>query len=72
MSGRCLSKAPQPAKDHQMTTVANLLARKQQLLKRLQEDPGPQQRDEIERLLAQLDIALNLLHESRPGDSSDQ
>jgi hypothetical protein len=55
-----------------MTTVANLLARKQQLLQRLQEDPGPQQRDEIERLLAQIDIALNLLDESRPGDSSDQ
>jgi hypothetical protein len=34
-----------------MTTVANLLARKQQLLERLQERPGPHERDEIERLL---------------------
>jgi len=46
-----------------MTTVANLLARKQQLLERLYEVPGPHERDEIERLLAQIDAALNLLDE---------
>ena len=34
-----------------MTTLAKLLARKQRLLERLQEDPGPHERDEIERQL---------------------
>jgi hypothetical protein len=32
-----------------MTTLAKLLARKQQLLERLQEYPGPHEREEIER-----------------------
>jgi hypothetical protein len=32
-----------------MTTLAKLLARKQQLLERLQQDPGPHEREEIER-----------------------
>jgi hypothetical protein len=54
-----------------MTTVANLLARKQQLLERLQEDPGPHERDEIERLLVQIDTALNLLDEP-VGASGDE
>ena len=54
-----------------MTTLAKFLARKQQLLERLQEDPGPHERDEIERLLAEIDEALNLLEEARPGTSSD-
>jgi hypothetical protein len=53
-----------------MTTVANLLARKQTLLDRLQNDPGPQERDEIERLLAQIDIALDLL--DRSGQIGDE
>jgi len=53
-----------------MTTLAKFLARKQQLLERLQ-DPGPHERDEIERLLAEIDEALNLLEEARPGTSSD-
>jgi hypothetical protein len=35
-----------------MTTAAKLLARKQQLLERLQENPSPHERDEIERLLS--------------------
>jgi hypothetical protein len=52
-----------------MTTVANLLARKQMLLERLQEGPGPNEREEIERLLAQIDAALNLLDEAGPGES---
>ena len=47
-----------------MTTVANLLARKQTLLERLQNNPGPHELDEIERLLAQIDIALDLLDRS--------
>ena len=36
-----------------MTTAAKLLARKQQLLQRLREGPGPHERDEIGRLLAE-------------------
>jgi hypothetical protein len=54
-----------------MTTVANLLARKQQLLGRLQEDPGPHERNEIERLVAQIDIALDLLDQTGPGETGD-
>jgi hypothetical protein len=52
-----------------MTTVANLLARKQQLLERLQENPGPHERDEIERLLARIDTALDYLEETGPGET---
>jgi hypothetical protein len=44
-----------------MTTIAKLLAQKQRLLERLPEDPGPHERKEIERLLA--DAALNQLDE---------
>jgi hypothetical protein len=55
-----------------MTTVANLLARKQQLLERLQENPGPHERDEIERLLAQIDTALHLLDQTGPGETGDE
>lgn len=50
-----------------MTSLAKLLARKQRLLERLQEGPGPHERDEIERLLAEIDEALALLDESGPG-----
>jgi hypothetical protein len=46
-----------------MTTIAKLLAQKQRLLERLQEDPGPHEREEIERLLAEIDAALNQLDE---------
>jgi hypothetical protein len=53
-----------------MTTVANLVARKQILLERMQNNPGPHDRDEIERLLAQIDIALELL--DRSGQISDE
>jgi hypothetical protein len=52
-----------------MTTLANLLARKQKLLERLQEDPGPNERDEIERLIAQINTALDLLE--APDESRD-
>jgi hypothetical protein len=52
----------------QMTTVAKLLARKQLLQDRLHEDdPGPHERDEIERLLAQIDTALNLIEDGPAG-----
>jgi len=46
-----------------MTTIAELLAQKQRLLERLQEDPGPHEHEEIERLLAEIDAALNQLDE---------
>lgn len=52
-----------------MTTLAKLLARKQKLLERLQEAPGPHERDEIERLIAQIDTALDLLE--APDNNSD-
>ena len=52
-----------------MTTVGTLLAQKQQLLRRLQENPGPPERDEIERLLAQIDAALNQLDEMAERDA---
>ncbi len=52
-----------------MTTLAKLLARKQKLIERLQENPGHNERDEIERLIAQINTALDLLE--APDDSSD-
>jgi hypothetical protein len=55
-----------------MTTVANLLARKQALLERLQENPGEHERNEIERLVEQIDTALDLLNEARPRESGDE
>jgi hypothetical protein len=55
-----------------MTTAAKLLAQKQQLLEQLQQDPGPNERAEIERLLEQIDTALNLLDEAGPGGASDE
>jgi hypothetical protein len=47
-----------------MTTLAKLLARKQQLIERLEEGPGSHEREEIERQLAEIDEALNLLDEA--------
>ena len=49
-----------------MTTAAELLARKQQLMERLQQAPGPHERDEIERPLAMINAALNRLDEAPP------
>ena len=54
-----------------MTTVANLLARKQMLLERL-ENSGPSERDEIERLLRQIDTALDLPDQTGPGEARDE
>lgn len=42
-------------------------ARKQVLLERLESDPGPNEREEVERLLAKIETALGLL---RPGDAA--
>ncbi|MBH5396335.1 hypothetical protein HZZ13_00675 [Bradyrhizobium sp. CNPSo 4010] len=44
-----------------MSTVAKLLARKQALLERLESEPGPNEREEIQALLAQIETALKLL-----------
>ena len=44
-----------------MSTVAKLLGRKRVLLEQLESGPGPDEREEIERLLAQIDTALCLL-----------
>ena len=55
-----------------MTSLAKLLAQKQRLLERLEEGPGSHERDEIERLLAEIDAALDLLDESGPGTSGDR
>jgi hypothetical protein len=51
-----------------MTTIAKLLAQKQRLLERLQEDPGSHVREEIERLLAEIDAELNQLDEMAKRD----
>jgi hypothetical protein len=42
-----------------MTSIGALLTRKQDLLSRLEECPGPNERDEIERLLDKIDAELN-------------
>lgn len=52
-----------------MKTVATLLARKRQLLDRLQENPGPHERDEIDRLMAQINRALDDIDDARSGDN---
>jgi hypothetical protein len=53
-----------------MTTMAKLIAQKQQLLERL-EAAGPHERDEIERLLEKIDTALQALDEAGSGISQD-
>ena len=56
-----------------MVTVEELLARKQLVQERLQEaDLGPNERDQIERLLAQIDTALNLIEERGPAEVGDE
>ena len=50
-----------------MTALAKLLAQKQQLIERLEANPGPEERDEIERLLDKIETAMDLLDESGPG-----
>jgi len=42
------------------TTLVKLLEQKQQLIERLQGDLGPEERDEIDRLMEKIDTALNL------------
>lgn len=53
----------------QMTsTAAKLLAQKRELLDRLAENPGPNEREEIERVLAKIDTALNWLDDAGSTD----
>ncbi len=42
-----------------MTSIAMLLTRKQHLVSRLEENPGPREREEIERLLERIDAELD-------------
>lgn len=37
-----------------MSAIAKLLAQKRQLIERLQEDPNPEEREQIEQLLAKI------------------
>jgi hypothetical protein len=55
-----------------MKAVATLLARKQQLVDRLQENPGLHERDEIDRLLAQINTALDYFDEPGPDQTSHE
>ncbi|MDF0498175.1 hypothetical protein [Bradyrhizobium yuanmingense] len=55
-----------------MSTLAKLLARKQALLERLESDPGPNEREEIQVLLAQIETALSLLEPRDAAGSSDE
>jgi hypothetical protein len=46
-----------------MITVAELLERKRILLERLEREPGPHECKQIERLLMQINAALDVLDE---------
>jgi hypothetical protein len=50
-----------------MTIAAKLLATKQQLVEWLQANPDLHEREEIERRLAEIDAALNLLDDGAPS-----
>jgi len=52
------------------TTVARLLAQKEALLARLEEEPGDSERALIEATLAKIDTALNLLDDAGPDDTA--
>lgn len=52
-----------------MSTVAKLLGQRQQLLARLDADPGPNERAEIQALLAKIETALKLLAAQVPSES---
>jgi hypothetical protein len=54
-----------------MAAVEKLLMQKQQLLERLHNNPGRNERAEIEGLLAKINTALNFLEESGETATSD-
>jgi hypothetical protein len=49
-----------------LSTIQKLLAQKQQLMEQLASDPGPNERAEIQRLLAKIETALTLLEPDDP------
>jgi hypothetical protein len=53
-----------------MSTVAKLLAQREQLLERLEAGPGPNEREEVENLLIQ--TALAFLDEENDAGSKGQ
>ena len=53
-----------------MNTPSKLLSQKQQLIERLQEEIDPEERDEVERLLENIDAALDPLEKARPDGSA--
>jgi DNA-binding MarR family transcriptional regulator len=52
-----------------MLAIAKLVVQKRQLMERLQEDPGPEEREQIEQLLAKINRALDLLDGAGTGGS---
>ena len=54
---------------HLMTTLAKLLEQKKELIERLHEGPGPEERQQIEQLLAKINRALDLLDGAGAGGS---
>ena len=50
-----------------MSTVAKLLAQKQSLMAQLEDELGPNEREELERLLAKVETALSWLE---PDDAA--
>jgi DNA-binding MarR family transcriptional regulator len=52
-----------------MTTLAKLLEQKKELIERLHEGPGPEEREQIEKLLAKINRALDLLDGAGAGGS---
>lgn len=55
-----------------MTTIARLLTQKQQVLESLNDNPGPNERDELERLLQKINTALSLLEDGEGEAADDQ
>jgi hypothetical protein len=49
-----------------MSTIEKLLVQKQQLMEQLASEPGPNEREEIQRLLAKIETALSLLEPNDP------
>jgi hypothetical protein len=54
-----------------MSTIEKLLAQKQRLMEQLASDPGPNEREEIGRLLAKIETALTLLAPNDPVDRGE-
>jgi len=52
-----------------MTTLATLLEQKRELIERLHEGLGPEEREQIEQLLAKINRALDLLDGARANGS---